>query len=181
MVNQDPRRGVGHEKVMTRIELDAQADMMLARQGLAVDSVPAAGQTVLLRSHRQSFHRRHRHRRDRRHPPRQPRHGGARHHAPSAWTSAASISCAPTSAESYKDAKSAAGICESQCRAGFSHARGAERRHAARRRRPGDRHAVPAGRADRACRLPPSPAPTARPPPAACWRTSARWPATRRA
>ena len=50
IVNQDPRRGIGHEKVMTRIELDAQADMMLTRQGLNVDSVPAAGQTVLLRS-----------------------------------------------------------------------------------------------------------------------------------
>ena len=49
-VNQDPRRGVGHEKVMTRIELDAQADMMLKRQGLTVHSVPAAGQEVLLRS-----------------------------------------------------------------------------------------------------------------------------------
>ena len=49
-VNQDPRRGVGHEKVMTRIELDAQADTMLERQGLTLDSVPPAGQTVLLRS-----------------------------------------------------------------------------------------------------------------------------------
>jgi cyanophycin synthetase len=49
-VNQDPRRGVGHEKVMTRIYLDAQADMMLARQRMTVDSVPEAGLTVLLRS-----------------------------------------------------------------------------------------------------------------------------------
>jgi cyanophycin synthetase len=49
-VNQDPRRGVGHEKVMTRLELDAQADMMLNRQGLSPDSVPAAGQVVVLRS-----------------------------------------------------------------------------------------------------------------------------------
>jgi cyanophycin synthetase len=49
-VNQDPRRGVGHEKVMTRIELDAQADMMLTRVGMTVDSVPAKDQTVLLRS-----------------------------------------------------------------------------------------------------------------------------------
>ena len=49
-VNRDPRRGVGHEKVMTRIELDAQADMMLARLGMTVDSVPAAGQVVPLRS-----------------------------------------------------------------------------------------------------------------------------------
>jgi cyanophycin synthetase len=50
IVNQDPRRGVGHEKVMTRIELDAQADMMLARQGLTPESVPAEGQVVELRS-----------------------------------------------------------------------------------------------------------------------------------
>ncbi len=49
-VNQDPRRGVGHEKVMTRIELDAQAAMMLTRQGLTVAAVPAAGREVLLRS-----------------------------------------------------------------------------------------------------------------------------------
>lgn len=50
IVNQDPRRGVGHEKVMTRLELDAQADMMLARAGLNADSVPSPGQAVPLRS-----------------------------------------------------------------------------------------------------------------------------------
>jgi cyanophycin synthetase len=50
VVNQDPRRGVGHEKVMTRLELDAQAEMMLTRQGLTADSVPQAGQQVALRS-----------------------------------------------------------------------------------------------------------------------------------
>ena len=49
-VNADPRRGVGHEKVMTRIELDAQADLMLARQALTLDSVPGRDQSVLLRS-----------------------------------------------------------------------------------------------------------------------------------
>jgi cyanophycin synthetase len=31
IVNQDPRRGIGHEKVLTRIELDAQAERLLAR------------------------------------------------------------------------------------------------------------------------------------------------------
>src|ERR1022692_2735277 len=50
IVNQDPRRGVGHEKVMTRLELDTQADMMLARAGLNADSVPAPGHAVPLRS-----------------------------------------------------------------------------------------------------------------------------------
>jgi cyanophycin synthetase len=50
LVNQDPRRGVGHEKVMTRIHLDAQADTMLARQHLGLESRPAEGQVVELRS-----------------------------------------------------------------------------------------------------------------------------------
>jgi cyanophycin synthetase len=50
IVNQDPRRGVGHEKVMTRLELDAQAEMMLARQGLTADSKVPLDQVVLLRS-----------------------------------------------------------------------------------------------------------------------------------
>ena len=49
-VNKDPRRGVGHEKVMTRIVLDEQADMMLARAEMTPDSVPASGQVVMLRS-----------------------------------------------------------------------------------------------------------------------------------
>src|SRR5271169_6059074 len=50
IVNQDPRRGIGHEKVMTRLELDAQAETMLERQGLSADSKVPAGQVVLLRS-----------------------------------------------------------------------------------------------------------------------------------
>jgi cyanophycin synthetase len=49
-VNQDPRRGVGHEKVLTRLEIDAQALKMLERAGLTPASVPAAGQVVYLRS-----------------------------------------------------------------------------------------------------------------------------------
>jgi cyanophycin synthetase len=50
IVNQDPRRGVGHEKVLTRLELDAQAGKMLEKIGLTAQSVPAAGQIVYLRS-----------------------------------------------------------------------------------------------------------------------------------
>ncbi|MBV9619727.1 MAG: cyanophycin synthetase, partial [Gammaproteobacteria bacterium] len=49
-VNQDPRRGVGHEKVLTRLELDAQAFKMLERAGLTPKSVPGLGQVVYLRS-----------------------------------------------------------------------------------------------------------------------------------
>ena len=50
VVNKDPRRGVGHEKVMTRIVLDEQADMMLARLEMTSESTPASGQVVMLRS-----------------------------------------------------------------------------------------------------------------------------------
>ena len=50
IVNQDPRRGVGHEKVLTRLELDAQAHKMLERAGLTADAVPEKGRTVYLRS-----------------------------------------------------------------------------------------------------------------------------------
>jgi cyanophycin synthetase len=50
LVNQDPRRGVGHEKVLTRLVLDAQAEMMLTRAGMTAESVPAADEVVLLRS-----------------------------------------------------------------------------------------------------------------------------------
>src|SRR5499427_6217144 len=50
IVNQDPRRGVGHEKVLTRLELDPQAHKMLERAGLTADSVPERGSTVYLRS-----------------------------------------------------------------------------------------------------------------------------------
>jgi cyanophycin synthetase len=48
-VNRDPRRGEGHEKVMTRIAIDAPLCEYIARAGLALESVPAAGQCVALR------------------------------------------------------------------------------------------------------------------------------------
>ncbi|MGN6150379.1 MAG: cyanophycin synthetase [Lysobacteraceae bacterium] len=50
IVNRDPRRGVGHEKVLTRIELDAQAEMMMTRAGVDADTVPEAGRIIYLRS-----------------------------------------------------------------------------------------------------------------------------------
>jgi len=50
VVNADPRRGVGHEKVLTRIELDAQATMMMERIGYTATSVPKADEIVYLRS-----------------------------------------------------------------------------------------------------------------------------------
>ncbi len=46
--NADPRRGIGHEKVLTRIRLDETADAVLAAQGCTLDSVPEAGAFVKL-------------------------------------------------------------------------------------------------------------------------------------
>ena len=48
IANKDPRRGVGHTKVLTRLECDAAAVEFLARSGLTLDSVPANGDHVLL-------------------------------------------------------------------------------------------------------------------------------------
>jgi cyanophycin synthetase len=48
-VNQDPRRGDGHEKVMTRITVDEHVIGLLAKSGLTPESVPEAGRTVYLR------------------------------------------------------------------------------------------------------------------------------------
>lgn len=50
VVNQDPRRGLGHEKVLTRLVLDAQAEMMMGRKGYTADTVPAADEVVYLRA-----------------------------------------------------------------------------------------------------------------------------------
>jgi cyanophycin synthetase len=48
-VNADPRRGVGHDRPLTRITLDEMAVGYLDRQGLTPASVPTAGQVVKLR------------------------------------------------------------------------------------------------------------------------------------
>ncbi|WP_295409301.1 cyanophycin synthetase [uncultured Thiocystis sp.] len=47
--NRDPRRSAGHATMLSLIELDAIAHAMLAEQGLTPESIPAAGQRVLLR------------------------------------------------------------------------------------------------------------------------------------
>jgi cyanophycin synthetase len=50
IVNGDPRRGVGHEKVLTRLEIDHQAERLLEAAGLTIDSVLPEGQIFSLRS-----------------------------------------------------------------------------------------------------------------------------------
>ena len=48
ITNLDPRRGIGHEKVLTRIAVDAKAEELVRNQGIGMDDVPPEGQRVLL-------------------------------------------------------------------------------------------------------------------------------------
>ena len=46
--NQDPRRGIGHEKVLTRIKVDEAAEELVRAQGFGLDDVPPEGTRVKL-------------------------------------------------------------------------------------------------------------------------------------
>jgi len=48
IANSDPRRGIGHEKVLTRIALDDRAVALVEAQGLTIDTVPPDGTRVKL-------------------------------------------------------------------------------------------------------------------------------------
>ena len=49
ITNQDPRRGVGHEKILTRITIDGQTLDVLSKQELTLDDVPEEGCFVQLK------------------------------------------------------------------------------------------------------------------------------------
>lgn len=49
-VNTDPRRGNGHENIMTRIKIDEKIVSWLARSGLTLETVPAAKERIILAS-----------------------------------------------------------------------------------------------------------------------------------
>jgi cyanophycin synthetase len=48
VANLDPRRGIGHEKVLTRIKIDAAAEELVGAQGWELDDVPPAGTWIKL-------------------------------------------------------------------------------------------------------------------------------------
>ncbi|MEM8497580.1 MAG: cyanophycin synthetase [Pseudomonadota bacterium] len=50
VVNQDPRRGIGHEKVLTRLELDDQARRLMEKAGVNEATVLPDGEAFFLRS-----------------------------------------------------------------------------------------------------------------------------------
>lgn len=47
--NKDPRRGYGHEKVLTQIKLDTFTQKMLDDKGYPLETIPAEGELVLLK------------------------------------------------------------------------------------------------------------------------------------
>jgi cyanophycin synthetase len=47
--NQDPRRGVGHEKILTRITVDSQTMEVLERDNRTLETIPAEGEFVQLK------------------------------------------------------------------------------------------------------------------------------------
>jgi cyanophycin synthetase len=50
ITNQDPRRGDGHDNVLTRIEIDRTSLDILVRQGFTLESVPPKGQVCYLKA-----------------------------------------------------------------------------------------------------------------------------------
>jgi cyanophycin synthetase len=48
-VNKDPRRGYGHEKVLTQITIDQFTQKMLDEKGYTLETIPAKGELVLLK------------------------------------------------------------------------------------------------------------------------------------
>ena len=50
IVNADPRRGVGHEKVLTQLQLDHQAERLMEKAGVTPETVLDDGQIFYLRS-----------------------------------------------------------------------------------------------------------------------------------
>ncbi|MCC6400780.1 MAG: cyanophycin synthetase [Flavobacteriales bacterium] len=49
-VNKDPRRGYGHEKVLTRIDIDDHTEKLLARLNYTADTVPRKDEVVYLKA-----------------------------------------------------------------------------------------------------------------------------------
>ncbi|GAB4171321.1 MAG: hypothetical protein Fur005_33080 [Roseiflexaceae bacterium] len=50
ITNRDPRRGFGHEKVLTKIKITHQSELLLARAGYSLETVLAAGERFFLAS-----------------------------------------------------------------------------------------------------------------------------------
>jgi len=50
ITNEDPQRGIGHAKVLTKLEFDHQSERLMEQNGFNKDSVPKQGEIVWLRT-----------------------------------------------------------------------------------------------------------------------------------
>ena len=50
LVNSDPRRGFGHEKVLTQITVDSMTERLLSLRGLSLNSVPSLNEIIYLKA-----------------------------------------------------------------------------------------------------------------------------------
>ena len=116
IVNQDPRRGIGHEKVLTRLELDEQAERRCLAEGLPPRRFRRRARYVFLRSTAQFVDGRHGDRHHRCHPPGQRRDGDPRHPRDRARRRRRRFP-RPRHTQSYKDVGGA--ICEVNAAPGF--------------------------------------------------------------
>ena len=144
-VNRDPRRGVGHEKVLTRLLFDHQAETLLAAKGYTRETVPADGERVFLRSTGNlSTGGTATDMTDQVHPDNIEMAVRA---VKAIGLDVGGVDFLSTDVtESYKEVGGA--ICEVNAAPGLPDAHGAERGTAARRGRAGDGHAVSAGYAE---------------------------------
>jgi cyanophycin synthetase len=174
LTNADPRRGVGHEKVLTRIKIDAAAEEVLTSQGHTLDSVPAEGEMVKLAltgnmstggiSIDRTFEA---------HPENVEI---AEEAARMIGLDIAGIDfICPDITEPVRESGGA--ICEVNAAPGFRMHVAPSEGHPPRRREQGHRDVVPARHPRRGSPSRRSPGPTARPPRPGCSRTSTRSPA----
>ncbi|MDS1030295.1 cyanophycin synthetase [Bacillota bacterium LX-D] len=49
IINEDPRRGFGHEKPLTKIKIDPELILVLTKRGLTLDYIPSPGERINLR------------------------------------------------------------------------------------------------------------------------------------
>ena len=142
-----PRRGIGHEKVLTRLGLRPPGrDDAGARRATRRRRCRPAGELVFLRSTGNLSTGGTADRRHRRGPPRQRRDGGAGGEGDRARRRRRGLPHRPTSPSPTRRVGGA--ICEVNAAPGFRMHMAPSEGRAARRGRAGDGHAVPAGHAE---------------------------------
>ncbi len=169
ITNADPRRGIGHEKVLTRIKVDEESLTYAREQGFEMTDVPPRGERVFLkRTGNMSTGGISIDRTEEAHPD----------NVEIAELAAQVVGLDIAGIDlicpdiSVPVRETGGGIVEVNAAPGLPDAHPPDRGRGAVRGQAGDRHALPTGQRRRGSRSWRSPAATARPPPPGCSRTS---------